>query len=247
MTDLFRKQAVEHGTHRLEGELVLATPLSTQLLGAVAAIIIVTVVVFASTATYARKELVSGWITPEQGVVRATTLYSGRVEAVFVSEGDVLAAGAPIARLRHDTLTSSGSTGVQILSSLQDQADAAERVAVLEIERLASERDRLAGSLSGFRSELEGLENEISLQRERIALVQTQVARAEQLAEQGLVSRRELGDRQDLALQARQALAALERQRTRLARQISEIEYQLETIPLLVEGEQARAASVLMV
>ena len=60
MTDLFRREAISHATRRLSGTVVLATPLSVRLLGMFFGVIVFAAVLFASQATYARKETVTG-------------------------------------------------------------------------------------------------------------------------------------------------------------------------------------------
>src|SRR5215211_6586325 len=72
MSDLFRKEAVFHATRRLSGAVILATPLSVRLLGALFGGIVLAGVVFACVSTYARKATVTGWLVPDQGLIRAT-------------------------------------------------------------------------------------------------------------------------------------------------------------------------------
>lgn len=241
MSDLFRKEVMDHATQRLQGEVVLAMPLATRLLGLLAIGVVLAVAVFVSTATYARKEMVSGWLTPERGVVRAAALTGGQLETLLVAEGDIVRAGDTIARLRLDAQTAGGGAGEQILESLQSQSEAAARGAEAEIARLQSDAARLRASIAGLEEEAAGLLTEISLQRERVSLADDQVARAEQLVDRGFMSGREFDDRQSQALQARQTLAGLERNRTTLARQIADARGELEAIPLRIEAERARA------
>ena len=87
MTNLFRKEAVDHHARgRLDGTVVLAVPLPVKLLGALLALIVAGVVIFASLANYSRKETVPGWLTPDQGVVRAAALAGLQVVAVRCNE-----------------------------------------------------------------------------------------------------------------------------------------------------------------
>ena len=78
MNDLFRHQPVFHATRRrLSGSVVLATPLSVRCLGLVLAGIVLTALIFVSVATYARKATVTGWLVPDQGLIRATASSAG--------------------------------------------------------------------------------------------------------------------------------------------------------------------------
>lgn len=244
MTDLFRQQALDHALRRrLDGSVVLATPLPVKLLGLLSALAVAGVVIFSATATYARRETAPGWLTPDQGVVRASALSGGRVEAILTEEGAALAPGAPIARLRLDQQTEGGGAGEQILAALQAQAEAAAESARTEIARLELEARRQEAALETLRRERGDVADQIALQREQVTLAETQIERAVQLSERGFLSGRELDDRRQRALAARQSLAALERTLTGLDRQIADAEAAIAAAPLEIEAAQARARS----
>lgn len=244
MNDLFRKQALDHAMRgRLDGSVVLATPLSIKLLAGLAALVVAGVVVFASTASYARRETAPGWLTPDQGVVRAVALSGGRVEAILTEEGAMLAAGAPIARLRLDQQTETGAAGEQILAALRVQAEAAAESARTEIAQLELETERQRATLATLERERGDVANQIALQREQVSLAADQIDRALQLAERGFLSGRELDDRRQRALAARQALAGLERTLTGLERQITDSQAAIEAAPLQMDAARARARS----
>lgn len=223
--------------------MVLATPLSVKLLGLLAALIIAGVVIFAASASYARRETAPGWLTPDQGVVRASALSGGQVAEITVQEGALLRPGDPIARLRLDQDTEEGSAGDQILNALRAQATAAQESAQAEIAGLEAETMRLSTSLTGLERERVEVQDQITLQREQVALAEDQIERALQLSERGFLSGRELDDRRLRALSARQSLAALERNLATLDRQIADTQSAIETAPLDIEAAQARARS----
>ncbi|MEQ8432974.1 MAG: HlyD family efflux transporter periplasmic adaptor subunit [Oceanicaulis sp.] len=244
MSDLFRKEAVDHHARgRLDGTVVLAVPLSVKLLGGLAALIVAGVVIFASLASYSRKETVPGWLTPDQGVVRASALAGGRVEEILVAEGDALQAGDPIARIRLDTDTADGAAGARILDALREQTEAAAASARSEIAAIQHETTRLTAALTGLTRERAELARQITLQREQVTLADEQITRAETLAERGFLSGRELDDRRQRALAARQQLAALERALAGVDRQISDAEAGVEGAPLQIEAARNRARS----
>lgn len=242
--DLFRKQAVDHVTRgRMDGSVVLAVPLSVRLLGLLAALIVAGVTIFAATASYSRRETAPGWLTPDQGVLRAAAVQGGRIEALFVQEGDLVAAGQPLARLALDAELDDGDAGTRILAALQLQAGAARQAAVAEIARIEGDAERRRASLEGLQRERRGVSEQINLQREEIALAQGQIDRAETLASRGFLSERELDDRRQRLLAARQSLALLERTRAGLDRQISDAEAAIQSAPLEIEEARARASA----
>jgi len=244
MSSLFRKEAVDHHARgRLDGSVVLAVPLAVKLLGGLAALIMAAVVIFASLASYSRKETVPGWLTPDQGVVRAAALSGGRVEEILVAEGDAVRLGDALAHVRLDTDTEDGATGARILAALREQAQAAQVSAQTEIASIEHETARLTASLAGLEREHGELRRQIELQRDQIGLADEQIERAEALAERGFMSGRELDDRRQRALSARQQLAALERTLAGIGRQIGDAQAGIEGAPLQIEAARARSAA----
>lgn len=244
MTDLFRREAVDHHARgRLDGTVVLAVPLAVKVLGGLAAVIVIAAVVFASLASYSRKETVPGWLTPDQGVVRAPALAGGRVEEILVAEGDRVQAGDALARVRLDTDTADGAAGLRILDALRAQAEAATASAEAEIAGIDHETARLAASLTNLRRERAELARQIALQRDQVAIAEEQVTRAVTLADRGYLSGRELDDRRQRVLAARQQLAALDRTLASVDRQIADAEAGVSGAPLQIEAARARARS----
>ena len=111
MSELFRREAISHATRRLSGTVVLATPLTVRLLGLFFGVIVIAAVLFASLATYARKATVTGWLIPDLGLIRATAVAAGSVQAVGVSEGAVVESGARLAEIRIGSDTAAGNVG----------------------------------------------------------------------------------------------------------------------------------------
>jgi hypothetical protein len=71
MNPLFRPEAGKNVVRPLEGSVIQAAPLSFRLLSVLAAVMVIAAALFASLATYSRKETVDGWLTPGAGLIRA--------------------------------------------------------------------------------------------------------------------------------------------------------------------------------
>ena len=118
MTELFRREAVRHATRRLEGEVILATPLSIKTLGFFLAAVIFVAVTFLFNASYARKATISGLLLPDQGMIRAASQATGSLQSIMVKEGDIVAAGDRIAVLSLSAVTAGGNVGEAISRGL---------------------------------------------------------------------------------------------------------------------------------
>ena len=163
MTDLFRKEAVSHATRRLSGTVVLATPLSVRLLGLFFGGIVVASVLFASMASFARKETVTGWLIPDQGLIRATALAAGSVQAVSVREGEVVEAGARLADIRIGSETAAGNVGEMVAQQLRTEAEATRERARSRIERLNAETEQSLARLVKLDIELQQIQTQAAL------------------------------------------------------------------------------------
>lgn len=247
MSDLFRREAVAHATRRLAGDVVLASSVSSRVLAILFIVVVAAGVLFAATASYARKETVSGWLTPAAGLIRLTASEGGVVERLLVAEGDRVTTGQPVAILRSSQTLQAGDSFSSLSASIATQQDAARAQAETRREALLAEQTQLAQRRSGLADELGQARRRLELQSERLELSRAEVARAEAIAAQGFLPGRELEARRSAALAAEQTLSEITGQVLSHERQIREVESRLAVIPIDLraveaEGVGARAA-----
>lgn len=94
---LFRPEAVRRATRRLEGNVILAVPIQFRLSGLVLAVAVLAGVVFASQATYARKEVVRGWVAWSSGLANVRAPANTVITLVAAQEGDWVREGQTLA------------------------------------------------------------------------------------------------------------------------------------------------------
>ena len=241
MSDLFRREAVQHATRRLEGAVVLATPLSLRTLGFFLAAIIFAVTVFASQATYARKATVIGYLVPDQGMIRATAPLGGTLQSLLVKEGSMVKPGDRIAVLGMSAETAAGNVGSVVSQGLETESRAARAKAESQLARLEVERDQTTKRLAKSEAELKQVETQISLQMQRVALARADLERGAEVAKKGYLSRREVNTRQAAVLSAEQEQATLNRQKATIEREIADIRARLASIPLEIDAARSEA------
>src|SRR5262245_9227897 len=186
MSELFRREAISHATQRLAGAVVLATPLSVRVLGLFFGSIVVAALIAVSTATYARKATVTGWLIPDQGLIRATSASAGFVQAVFVKEGQQVERGATLAELRTGADTVGGNVSEMYLGQLRAEAEATRARAQTQLERLSAESEQNSVRLTKSRLELEQLGRQAQLQTQRLQLARQELVRGQDLATRGI-------------------------------------------------------------
>lgn len=84
---LFRANAVKQQSGRLDGEVIIALPVSAGLLTLVALAVAISILVFLSLASFNRKETVSGYLKPDVGLAKVVSSRSGVVQSIFVEDG----------------------------------------------------------------------------------------------------------------------------------------------------------------
>jgi membrane fusion protein len=245
LSDLFRKEAVSHATRRLAGEVVLATSVPSRILAGLACLVVLAGAVFAGTASYARRETVVGWLTPQAGMIRLAARQGGIVSSVHVREGDRVAVGQPIATLTLSTALEGGDSFAALSRSLGAQSQAAGSRAAAAQAALGAERRQLTQRRVALQRELAEARRSIALQTERLALARAEVARAEAIAAQGFLSPRDLQARRATELAAQQEASTLSSQALGYEREIGEVEARLAAIPIDLQAARAEAASTL--
>ena len=169
MNQLFRPEAVQHAARRLSGDVILATPLSIKTLGLLCAAIVVAAAGLAATSSYARKASVTGWLVPDQGVIRVPTYATGLLQTLHVKEGDVVEKGTRVAEISVSTEMASGNLGDVIARGLTAETEAARTRAAAALERLEAEDKQLLARIKALGKELGQAQQQAKLQEQNIA------------------------------------------------------------------------------
>lgn len=244
MTNLFRKEAVNHATRRLAGEVVLASSIPSKLLAGLLIVVVLGGAIFASTASYARKETVMGWLTPQAGMIRLAARQGGIVSSLHVREGDTVTVGQPIATLTLSSALEGGDSFAALSRSLDAQGAAAQARAAAGLATLAAEQRQLADRRAALNRELSETRRRIGLQEQRLALARAEVVRAETIAAQGFLTRRDLEARRGAELAVQQDASTLSSQALTYEREIGEVDARLASIPIAIAAARADAAGV---
>ena len=204
--EIFRKEAAEHQGNRLFGDVVLATPVSTWvvtlLIGAIVAAIVVTLL----AGSYARKEIVYGWLKPDKGLVKVVSPQLGTVTAVHVTEDQIVNQGDALASLNLDTAFAGGE-GVFGIALTEIEAQIAERKKLLPLTELGFEQEskELQSQIESAQAEVASLESQRQVLDERIGTANASLKRFELLASRNVASRNDVERQQEIVLALRQS------------------------------------------
>ncbi|MCA6117361.1 HlyD family efflux transporter periplasmic adaptor subunit [Bradyrhizobium sp. WSM 1738] len=238
---LFRQEAIDflHQRHSW-GEVVSLQPISSTILSWTLAGLVAFILVFISIAQYARKETVTGYLTPTFGAVKILVPQQGFIKELHVKEGQEVAEGDPLLTIVTSQISANGDdVNAAVLAALARQREVVERQIAAEERRTASEHERLASTIKGIEGEISQLEDQRNIQNERLKLSESFVSTGATLIAKGALPAVELKRREQAALEQAQSLASLDQQITVRRTQLSDAQHTLEQLPT-VAAERLR-------
>lgn len=202
---LFRPEVMQRQQHRLTGNVNLVQPAPVRWLTVLLVSMVLIAVFYLVTGQYSRKQMVSGVLQPEAGVIRLQLQSSGIVSALLVEDGQQVVAGTPLAEISSQRFGQQQAElsatllaqGRQVLEKLQSEKDQLIRQQQLAVARTA-------GDISNLQAQLAELSAQQQMLAARLKLNAEQLARLQTLSGSGFISALELNRQQDLLLSLQQ-------------------------------------------
>jgi membrane fusion protein len=167
---LFRKEAIDAQRQKFLGEASIAQPVRGWVYTATAVAVAAIVVAVAVWGQYTRRERVAGYLSSATGAAVVRMPDSGTITEVMAKEGDVVAAGTPLARLTVDKSGVNDERGNDAIVEALTR-----RRGELESERIQAQSlgqqqlEQLKQRTASLREEIRQADSEIRLQSERLA------------------------------------------------------------------------------
>jgi membrane fusion protein len=233
---LFRQEAVDfHRARQQWGDVAALQPLSTKVVNWFLVSVVATLITFTVFAGYVRKETAVGYLTPTTGTAKVFASRIGTIRQVHVQEGDIVQEGQPLLTIDTDQITSDGlDVNVTLLETLSSQKELLSKTMNAEEERAGSERERLSLVAKGLETEISQLNGQLQLQKERLAVANSDLDAGQQLRSKGYLTTIELRRRQMVALEQQQAQKALSQQIAAKRNQLIETEASLSQLPTIM-------------
>ena len=240
MTELFRRQAVDHQRQRFHGAIVLTRSPWQTAVATFFVLLVLALLVFACTQGFARKESVSGVLTPAGGVLRLVAPQAGVVVATPAAQGARVAAGQAVVALSTEQASASGPTQEAVARSLalrQGSLSDELQQQGLQVRQQAASLDARVGAVAAG---LAQQEREIALQRERVQLVRDVAGRYPDLVRSGAVSPVEAAEKQTELLDQQARLSEMERARGAAQAELATLRADRASLPLQAGRESAQ-------
>jgi membrane fusion protein len=229
---LFRHEVLDFQRYNRQwGRVVPLQPMSIRLM--VFAIIAATaiVIVFLLFAQYARRETVAGYLTPSSGTAKVFASRPGTVSAVHVEQGQKVDAGQRLLTVATSDVAGTGEdVNATILKTLEQQRQSLARQIAREVQRTASERERLTAQVQRLQTEGAFNDLQVAAQRERIRGLEQLVANGAKLIGKGLVSDIDQKHREGAVLEQRQALISLDQKMAERKGSLTETRFNLDQL-----------------
>jgi len=231
---LFRREVLEFQQHNRQwGRVVPLQRLSTRLMVWSVSATAAGAIAFLFVAQYARKEIAPGYLAPIAGTARVFASQPGTISSVHVHQGDMVEKGQPLLTVLNSQIAASGEdVNASMLNVLENQKLTLTRTVADDVHRMDAERQRLTEQVQEHESVLVQLNSEAAIQQKRIALLASMVETGAQLRTKGLVSNLDQKHRQEVLLDAQQALLKLFQQITTRKGELAEVHSKLEQLPL---------------
>lgn len=219
--------------------LRIEMPRYGSIIGIIIAVAVLAALVFASLATYARKETAVGWLVPEQGLVRVVPRAGGIISTLTVEEGEFVEQGEIIATIRSAQSLTSGDVTTAITSQLSLEAEATREAAGASQLQLASRRAGLAAERSRLLVASESTASRLALADRKLELVDSELEQRKPLRDKGFVSLRDIESIEARRTAILDEIIQLREQNNRNASEVLMIDAQLSG--LSAENRRARA------
>ncbi|WP_438423799.1 HlyD family secretion protein [Aquimarina macrocephali] len=232
-SSLFRKEAIQSNTQRLLGDVLLIRPMSFWIFTGAITLIVIIVGFFLAFGTFARREMVTGYLVPDKGLVRVYAPFNGIIDQKHSTDGQEVSKGQNLLEVTTERGTKdSVSINQQLITRLEEQKINLEQRIVDETLVLDSEGSRLSVILANHKNEYYQINQQLQSQKEQVQLAKKQWDTYKKLRVKGLVSEDDLSSKRSIYFSARASLNATKRLQINKKTEIANIRKQQEQSPL---------------
>lgn len=236
---LFRDEIAARGRDDIHGNILLALPVKWQIVsGLLIAFVIAALTMFGSV-SYARSDVVSGSLIPNEGALRVIADRPGRVSKIAIAEGEAVGQGAPLFHIDTEPGADAGAGGQKMLDTLAAQGTLINSQENISKELSAAQRAEIAAQIAGVEQELASILAQIKAQKSLIELAQTGYDKAVSIASRGYLSERDMAARREGLLGRTQGLAALTQMQAAKFADLSRLRSQLGSVRVKQLADQA--------
>ncbi len=237
MTELFRRQAVDHQRERFHGVIILTRHWSFAALTTLLLLLLAGLIAFAAFAGFTRKESVRGVLVPKDGLLRITAAQAGIVTSLHVADGQAVQAGELLFVISGERASALGLTGGVVAQTLDTRQAQLHEELRQQAAQMQNQRAALDQRITSLGLSLQQQNRELRLQQERIALIRDVAQRYPDLVRSGAVSEVEAKEKATELIDQQARLVALQQARLGLQRELAALQAQRIEQPMQAEQQ----------
>jgi membrane fusion protein len=245
---LFRQEVLRERQSEWMGTILLKPRAMHLWFAATAALTVLVILAVLMLASYTKKARVSGWLVPQQGMVRVFASRAAVVTTLRVAEGAQVRQGQVLAELSAEEQSAAlGGTQAGAVRALEAQRATLDVEGRRAQELFAQQRAALEQRLATLERELDSMRQEIGVERQRLALARQWQARLRELTGRGYISEQQLRVAAETSLDRAAKVRTLERGALALGRERLAAQSELDQLPLKKATQEALIARTLAV
>ncbi|EGM79252.1 multidrug resistance efflux pump [Rheinheimera sp. A13L] len=230
--DFFRTAAVKQQAARLDGEVIIAQPISSSVLTLVFLLLVVVIISFLSQSSFHRKETVIGYLKPDTGLAKIVSPRPGVISQLYVEDGQQVKAGQHLALLQmQDNLAEGQSLTESLALALQQQIELVHLRKKQSLDQYQQQQAELKNRLTLSQNLLKDIVVQQQLVQQRLKLHQARYRNYQSLSLQGAVSANDLQQQHELHLTIQQQLSELNASEQSQLTQIAQVKGLSERLP----------------
>ncbi|WP_417441505.1 HlyD family secretion protein [Idiomarina sp.] len=229
---LFRNSAIKAQANKLDGDVIVAQPVSTTVLTSCLLAAVAIAIVFLASSSFNRKETVSGFLQPDSGISKIAAPRNGVISAIYVNDGELVKKGQPLILLKTPEYLAGGESLSELISgNLIEQVEILNNRAAQTRRQSDSQKQELEQRIKYHTAQLRDMQEQQDLLQERLDLNKARLTDMSTLSDSGLLATDEVRQQQELILNARQQLAELRVTQQSHESQLEQLSGELARLP----------------
>lgn len=229
---LFRNNAIKAQANKLDGDVIVAQPVSTTVLTSCLLSAVAIAIVFLASSSFNRKETVSGFLQPDSGISKIAAPRNGVISAIYVNDGELVKKGQPLILLKTPEYLAGGESLSELISgNLTEQVEILNNRAAQTRRQSDSQKRELEQRIKYHTAQLRDMQEQQNLLQERLDLNKARHTDMSTLSDSGLLAIDEVRQQQELILNARQQLAELRVTQQSHESQLEQLSGELARLP----------------
>lgn len=234
---LFRREALENKRDTWLGEILLVRPTSFAFLTGFFIVVALAILAYLIWGEYTKKARVTGYVVPEQGVIKVFAQQTGAVSVLRVKEGQTVKRGEVLMVLSVQKTSSQGSAQAEIEKQLAVRRSSLQREIRNVKELHVQHVDAAESKLSRLTDEREHIQRTIDGQRQRVRLAEVVFERNEKLYRDRYISELSLQDKRGEFLDQQNKLQELLRSHVAIDREAVALKSELQGLPVKLNSD----------